>query len=578
MDMKEIQTFITNPAFLVGVGLVILLLVLLLVFKGNSKKKLVVKISDYEVRYNTLKSIPLSFKLNKSVAIARLNEETMNQVTLCKDDYVLCQSNLKQLASLLADAEDAIATRKIKIAKEILLDLEATCELADNQISKLNEFLDTILEKETIQRVEISKAKENFREIKSNLIDKNAQLAYCYDMIENKISECEKLFSMFEEWMYASEFEKAHNISGEIYDKIAGLETINNEFPSLLQEARGFIPNLIDEVMHVYSLEKNRGVYLDHLEVKKNVDVIYTSLQENLAALKVGNFLNISTILADYKVRLNQLLNQIHRESISFDEVSLNKKKTDELIDDCKQLQEYIISSYEDSKDRYGLEDITSKMVAKTKKINDVSNLCEKITTMMIKKVVPSTTILISLKELVQDAEIIHADLQELKVSLDNSKKDEERAKKQLLKLQLIMNEMQVKIRKNKLPSISGKYEDDLVKAYNYIHSVEVLLKEKLLDITFLNSTLQEAIDYIYKLYNNVNNIVGMAIMVENTIVFGNKYRSTYPDIDSELTRAELCYRNGEYTQALTIAIGTIEKIFPNTYEELIKDNAKSVA
>ena len=578
MDMKEIQTFITNPAFLVGVGLVILLLVLLLVFKGNSKKKLVVKISDYEVRYNTLKSIPLSFKLNKSVAIARLNEETMNQVTLCKDDYVLCQSNLKQLASLLADAEDAIATRKIKIAKEILLDLEATCELADNQISKLNEFLDTILEKETIQRVEISKAKENFREIKSNLIDKNAQLAYCYDMIENKISECEKLFSMFEEWMYASEFEKAHNISGEIYDKIAGLETINNEFPSLLQEARGFIPNLIDEVMHVYSLEKNRGVYLDHLEVKKNVDVIYTSLQENLAALKVGNFLNISTILADYKVRLNQLLNQIHRESISFDEVSLNKKKTDELIDDCKQLQEYIISSYEDSKDRYGLEDITSKMVSKTKKINDVSNLCEKITTMMIKKVVPSTTILISLKELVQDAEIIHADLQELKVSLDNSKKDEERAKKQLLKLQLIMNEMQVKIRKNKLPSISGKYEDDLVKAYNYIHSVEVLLKEKLLDITFLNSTLQEAIDYIYKLYNNVNNIVGMAIMVENTIVFGNKYRSTYPDIDSELTRAELCYRNGEYTQALTIAIGTIEKIFPNTYEELIKDNAKSVA
>ncbi len=578
MDMKEIQTIITNPAFLVGVGLVILLLILLLVFKGNSKKKLVVKISDYEVKYNTLKSIPLSFKLNKSVAIARLNEETMNQVTLCKDDYVLCQSNLKQLASLLADAEDAIATRKIKIAKEILLDLEATCELAENQISKLNEFLDTILEKETIQRVEISKAKENFREIKANLIDKNAQLAYCYDMIENKISECEKLFSMFEEWMYASEFEKAHNISGEIYDKISGLETINNEFPSLLQEARGFIPNLIDEVMHVYSLEKNRGVYLDHLEVKKNVDVIYTSLQENLAALKVGNFLNISTILADYKVRLNQLLNQIHRESISFDEVSLNKKKTDELIDDCKQLQEYIISSYDDSKDRYGLEDITSKMVTKTKKINDVSNLCEKITTMMIKKVVPSTTILISLKELVQDAEIIHADLQELKVGLDNSKKDEERAKKQLLKLQLIMNEMQVKIRKNKLPSISGKYEDDLVKAYNYIHSVEVLLKEKLLDITFLNSTLQEAIDYIYKLYNNVNNIVGMAIMVENTIVFGNKYRSTYPDIDSELTRAELCYRNGEYTQALTIAIGTIEKIFPNTYEELIKDNAKSVA
>ena len=75
-----------------------------------------------------------------------------------------------------------------------------------------------------------------------------------------------------------------------------------------------------------------------------------------------------------------------------------------------------------------------------------------------------------------------------------------------------------------------------------------------------MNATLNDAIDYIYKLYNNVNNLVAMAIMVENTIVFGNKYRSTYPDIDSELTRAELCFRNGEYTQALTVALATIER------------------
>ncbi len=51
--------------------------------------------------------------------------------------------------------------------------------------------------------------------------------------------------------------------------------------------------------------------------------------------------------------------------------------------------------------------------------------------------------------------------------------------------------------------------------------------------------------------------------MVENTIVFGNRYRSTYADIDSELTRAELCFRNGQYTKALKIGIQCIEKIHP---------------
>ncbi|MDY3234362.1 MAG: septation ring formation regulator EzrA, partial [Erysipelotrichaceae bacterium] len=98
------------------------------------------------------------------------------------------------------------------------------------------------------------------------------------------------------------------------------------------------------------------------------------------------------------------------------------------------------------------------------------------------------------------------------------------------------------------------------------------------LNVQLLSSTLKEAIDFIYKLYNNVNNVVATVIMVENTIVFGNRYRSTYADIDSELTRSELCFRNGEYTQALSIAIATIEKIHPGNYENMIKENAKSAA
>ena len=85
------------------------------------------------------------------------------------------------------------------------------------------------------------------------------------------------------------------------------------------------------------------------------------------------------------------------------------------------------------------------------------------------------------------------------------------------------MNEMQVKIRKNKLPAISATYEGDLARAVEYVRSIEDLLTDTPLNVQLMNATLNDAIDYIYKLYNNVNNLVAMAIMVENTIVFGNK-------------------------------------------------------
>ncbi|MBQ7889247.1 MAG: hypothetical protein IJ356_05765 [Erysipelotrichaceae bacterium] len=578
MNTETMQEILTMPEVWIGVSAFVILFILILVMRSSNLKKAKKHLQELEVRYNSLKSVPLSFKLNKSVAIARLNEETMNSVTHCKDDFDLCQSNLKQIAAMLADVEDSVSMKKMKGVKDDLTDLDNLCDLAESQIKKLEEFLDKILEKESAQRAEVTRMKEEFRRVKQLLNDKNGQLSYCWDMIEFKVTECEKQFTLFEEWMYASEFEKAGAVLEIIHDKVDELSMIANEFPLLLQEARGFIPNLVDEVIHRYTAETNRGVYLQHLEIRRNTDLITSSLQEDLGLIRAGQIENTQSHLEDYKIRLNQLLQQIDRESMSFDEVAKNQDRAVSLIEDSKQLQEYVLSMHDVAKERFGLADMTEMIQEKDKKVDEISRLCARVLQMVKSSNVPSSTVLISLKELVQNAEIVNGEYRALKDKLDTARADEERAKKQLLKLQLIMNEMEVKIKKNKLPSISGKYQDDLQKAYHYVTNVEHQLDMTPLDISNLNATLAEAIDYIYKLYNNVNNIVGMAIMVENTIVFGNKYRSTYPDIDSELTRAELCFRNGEYTQALTIAISTIEKIFPDTYEKLIKENAKSAA
>ena len=64
--------------------------------------------------------------------------------------------------------------------------------------------------------------------------------------------------------------------------------------------------------------------------------------------------------------------------------------------------------------------------------------------------------------------------------------------------------------------------------------------------------------------------MIGVAVMVENAIVFGNRFRSAHPSMNTDLTRAELCFQNGEYTRALKIAIQAIENLHPGTYEKLI--------
>ena len=163
--------------------------------------------------------------------------------------------------------------------------------------------------------------------------------------------------------------------------------------------------------------------------------------------------------------------------------------------------------------------------------------------------------------------------LTKYKATFDKNTTDEQRAKDQLMKLQVVLNEVEVKVLEYHLPAIADSYKDDLVKGREKVAKIKELLAEVPLNLELLNSTLDETIDFIFTFYNNVNNIVGMAIMVENAIVFGNKYRSSHPEVERDLSRAELSYLNGEYTKALTMSIACMEKLFPNRKSSTYLEN-----
>ncbi|MEG0240716.1 MAG: septation ring formation regulator EzrA, partial [Anaerorhabdus sp.] len=504
--------------------------------------------------------------------------DVMQSVTNCKDDFDLVQSNLKQISQMLADTEDYLLMNKNKQVKDGLVDLESMLVLGEKQVSEMDAFLDTILEKETAQRQEVTGFKDKFRELKAFALENSSSLSFSWNKIEEEIQETEKMFSSFEEWMYASEFEKASAKLEEIKKSIINLELLINNLPELLKEARGVLPNLVDEVARNNALLQKKGVSLLHLEVEKNLIVITDALKNDLDSLQMGECTGISEHLLNYKTRLLQLNDQISKEGAAFDDLQNAINDVESTTTKAQEAIRFINETLEKLGSRFGWGDLKDQVNEQEVKFNELVEKKNQVVGNVKQLDSSSVENLYLLKELLQDISACHDEIMKIKEVMDNAHSDEERAKKQLLKLQLIMNEMQVKIRKNRLPAISDTYNSDLEKAFDYVRSIENLIDETPLNVQLLNATLKDAIDFVYKLYNNVNNVVGMAVMVENTIVFGNKYRSTYSDIDSELTRAELCFRNGEYTQALTIAIATIEKIHPGTYETLIKENAKSAA
>lgn len=576
--MDTVLKYLSDIRIVIAIAAVVVLIIIWFIVQKIRSNKFRHQLEELEVRYNTIKSVPLSFKLNKAVAISRVEPDTMQKVTQTKDDFDKAEANLKQISQQLADTEDEILAGKLKKVKPDLADLEASISLGEQQVSSLDKFLDSILEKETAQRQEVTELKNHFRDLRNTAAENQSQLSYIWPTIEQNISDTEKMFSAFEEWMYASDFEKANAELDNIRESISRLESMIQSLPDLLSDARGVVPKMAEVLHQDYTTARDGGVYLDHLQIDKNLKVITAGLKEDLAGIKDGNLNGVREHLDDYKVRLTQMDQAVKKESESFMELKKFAGETETLFHETERNAKYIDDLYARLKPRLGLSDMEERIGRQKDRLATVSAKMPKVFQMYQENQSPASSVMASMKELNQEITVCNSGFKELRAEIDNTAGGEDRARKQLVKLQVIMNQMQVKIRKYKLPSISQQYEEDMAKANEYIHSIDRLINAPTLNVQLLSSTLKEAIDFIYKLYNNVNNVVATVSMVENTIVFGNRYRSTYADIDSELTRSELCFRNGEYTQALSIAIATIEKIHPGNYENMIKENAKSAA
>ena len=572
--METLKGLGENNNFLIGVIVVGVILILLIIFTVLNTKKVKKQLNEAEMNYNSLKSIPLPFKLNKAVALSRVNSAVAESVERSRNEFDIVQEQLKEASVYLGEIDDLIYVHKVKQAKRQLKELQELLENCSVGVHKLSTSLDNILEQESAQREQINKLKNQFRIDKEIIRDNRENYNSGIEVLEARVTAIEKMFSTFEEWMFASEFAKAGTQQVEISEAMKELEQLMDEFPALYEEAKLSLPKAIDETGYVYAQARNQGVYLEHLEAKRNLETVTAMLKDDLGRLSEGRIEGVMVSLLECEKRLQQLKEQIDREVKASEEFTASYEP---LLNDIQTMNENIIKLrdlYERVKIRFGFENLTDSLDAIDRMMSEVLIARDKLKESAANQAIPATALMLSMNELKQHCKELLDELGKIKKKLDTACSDEE----QLLKLQLIVNEITVKINKNRLPSISLKYEEDLRKANLIINEINCLLEATPLDVARLNEKLKEAIDFVYTLFNSVNNLVGMAIMVENTIVFGNRYRSTYPEIDSELTRAELCFRNGQYTKALKIAIQTIEKLHPGSYEKLIRKTQGTAA
>lgn len=568
--LSFIQSRITL-ATLIYICIIVLVIILLVILSNHlRRRKANARFEELEKDVNAVRNNSLDYKFNKAKAFAKVNADIMERVNELTPKYNVCIEGMDECDTLCEKAHDALEGHHTKRAMRRMDELETSLKDARERIRIVTKALDNILQKETEVRDFANALKERYQNVRQVYTTNRNSFYKATTYFDSRFQEIENDFSNFEEWMYACEFNKAKDEGNKIAASIDSLSSEIALCPDLYERTKSIIPAAMMEINQNATELSQSDINLGYLEINKNLNEAASQLKEADHRIDVGNLKEAQMMISQIGDGVLKLQDAISQEKAAYDEIHGGLEQNLITVSEIQVELNDIKKMYSNIRDRFGLEDWTHRFALADEQMGNV----QEASTLLQREIKADQTPLIEVvryyREFVADINEFKTQIDEMKSKLISASSDESRAQKQLIKLQLILNEVRLNAATRHLPSISSQFEKDIQQAEDLISRVQIVLSHSPLDVPTLNADLQDAIDFVYKLYNNANNLIGVAVMVENAIVFGNRFRSAHPSMNTDLTRAELCFQNGEYTRALKIAIQAIENLHPGTYEKLI--------
>ena len=105
-------------------------------------------------------------------------------------------------------------------------------------------------------------------------------------------------------------------------------------------------------------------------------------------------------------------------------------------------------------------------------------------------------------------------------------KEDEIRAREQLDSIKDLVKKSRNRIRLYNIPVVPDNYFVELKDASDAIKEIQKELNKKPINIEVLNIRVDTARDLAFKVFNTTNSLLKTIVMLEETLVYGNRYRS----------------------------------------------------
>ena len=552
------------------IATLISIITMILIIRTRKKKEMKKAISALEIEKNKLASSPIVPELAKVESF--LNNEKLEVMYNEWRDRLndIKEVQVPNLSNMLLEAEYSLKQKDYKstIYKIAKLEMELY-KVKTNSEFLLGEIKE-ITNSEAKGRSIITKYRSKYREIFEKFNSTKGEYGKFASVIQTQFELIAKRFEDFESIMDNNEFNEVSTIVNIIDELLKHMEIVIEEVPSIVLLVYNVLPKRIEEVAAIYDKMMKQGYPLDYLNVEYNISEATTKIKNIIVRTKS---LNLQDSLFELKV----LLDYFDSLFVDFENEKRSKKafvdKVENLYSRLEKINSVInelFSSMDNLQNIYNLSDDNIKVIKDVKvrldRINDNYKVLNDHT--------GNHTFAYS--KLLEEVEGLSSELLSCEENLDNSlneignmRDDEVRARHQLEEIKMVLKESKNKMREYNLPEILNNYYVELKEASLAMNEISKELSRKPIVIDILNTRVDTARDLVLKLYTKTTDIVKFARLSEALIVYSNRYRSTYNDLNKILNISEQLFYKGDYQRSLSNTLNAIRAIDTDVYNKI---------
>lgn len=483
-----------------------------------------------------------------------------------RDKY---DSHTQSVINNLKDLSDEKKTKALKAALVDAKDIVATYE---KEVNNLNAALLSVVKPEEECRQASLVLKEELRRIKQDYYSKQSDLQLVNESFEEIFKYIDSKFEEFENFVESAQYDDANNILPELRRILNEISNDMVDLPNLCASVLTYIPERISSLENAYEIMVQDNYPLHHLGVSSSIKEMKRENDELTTKIKQFNLKGVSDSIDNIATRIDTFFKLFEEEKESrrlFEEENESVYATVNAIERrfiklCNYIPEvakiYVINDEHQSL----VNSIQSD-------INKLGALKRSLDTFVHSSTKQPYSLLASKMNELKDASnsIINA-VEDFQKYLTSLRTDSEAAYNLIFEYYTKVKEGEKVVRDMGVPSISEKYAPKFDRFYELLNSINALLQVLPIDVDSVNENVNELHSLNEDILDNgaISQDNNMRILAMNAVLYANRDRHHFSDIDNLAKQAESLYNSGEFEQSYVVAGSALEKVRSINHEK----------